>query len=829
MNDDIYDDFEYDTTLDNLSPQEILNKLNQENSISGNPYHIMKAINNYNSPKITEFSELNNGLMEMVGSFDYLSRAERVSLEDNIETNIIDNNKLNIHEILDEILSQDSDINDITFNQDQENLFELEEFNPAILDNLDNFNTVLEQNIPEKIRNSDKKIGSVKQKTIEVYKLYDNRNLVFKDESEDLFLLARNKLMIYWDIIIDFEGVNEVSDTFLKYSIGELCQWLTPTEIMQRVTIANLDEDIYVNFLKTTLPNSYKYWINQKGILEQNVSLDKLELYQTLTNEKITLEEFEPKEKLADKNIPFEFISAQFLGKKREKKLKYPVYFIEKITNEVLRKYNIDEIIYNYISTIIDCRIDWNIVDVNNKQKIFNENYKLLFGIEEFELIYGFTQTVLLDKCYEYLNEAKDNILNIKAEIAEIKSRLPENLKLKNSSFYTIYMDSAILKKIPDHIRFKLRRLEELEFTLMDLEHKYFIKEDILKNVFEIISFSMYRSGLDKVKLIAFHYLTSYLENYSKEYWEKIPNKKIRGHVTLIEIFRFELVSILQDDDNLKKFIFTIKELILKWVFKYTYTTPVAKVYFDFLMITPESLTEIILRYIALVAIKNKNPMTLRAIYSSYISLIHTSIYLSINNDVYDKKYGFFSALQNYKNEENDANRFQIQNNNLSYINSFIRTFMLKNPRLLNENYHLSKRLGLNPILELDSLRLYATKPKEIPLHNWWIYYVRYFQYMDQESTIKIKSKFLKSDKRNAQQNYISIITHEILREPLYKRIKDYEFVDQILDGICEDISMRSINRGYLDKNFNIEVKQNIEYFDTIYKLLNDIKTRLEE
>lgn len=827
MNEEFDEEFVFDDTLSNLSPQEILKHLNSEN-VSGNPYNIMKAINNYNAPKLSPFSELNDGLIEAVGGYDYLTKDERNSLGDNSGDDSF-NTKLNIHEILDEIINQDNDINCIEFNEDQENIFEVEELNHRILDDYINTEVVAEKDIPEKIRDKNKKIGSTKQKTINIYKVYGSRQLIFKDEAEELYLLLQNKLLIYWDVIIDFEDV-EVSETFLKFSIGNLCKWLTPTEILQRVTMANLEDEVYSNFVKNTLHNSYKYWMNVDGVLEQNIALDKLELYRSLIDESmdVTLEEFQSSEKLADKKIPFEFISAQYLGKKREKKLKYPVYFIEKITNELLEKYKINDIIYSYISQVIDHKIIWEEVDINNKQAQQNEKYKLQFGIDEFKLIYEFTQSVLLDKCYAYLEDAKDSILGIKKEINDIKSRLPDNLKKNGLSFYTIYMDTKLLKNIPDHVRFKLRRLEELEFALMDLEHKYFIKEDILKNVFEIISFSMYKTGLDKIKLIAFHYITSYLETYSEQYWENVPTKKIRGYMTLIEIFRFELVSILQDDDNLRKFVFTIKELILKWVFKYTYTTPIAKVYFDFLMITPEILTEMVLRYIALIAVKNKNPITLRAIYSSYISLIHTSIYLNINSDVYDKKYGFLGSLLNLKNEEPDSNRFNVPNNNMIYTSNVIRTFMLKNPRLLNENYFLLKRLSIQPILELNSLRLYATKPEGIPLHNWWIYYVKYFQHMDPEATYKIKSKFLKSDKRNAQQNYINIITHELLREPLYKRIKDYSCVDIILDGICEDISMRTINRGYLDNNLCIEVKSHNDYFDDIYNLLKEIKKKLE-
>ena len=45
---------------------------------------------------------------------------------------------------------------------------------------------VAEKDIPEKIRDKNKKIGSTKQKTINIYKVYGSRQLIFKDEAEEL-------------------------------------------------------------------------------------------------------------------------------------------------------------------------------------------------------------------------------------------------------------------------------------------------------------------------------------------------------------------------------------------------------------------------------------------------------------------------------------------------------------------------------------------------------------------------------------------------------------------------------------------------------------------
>ena len=163
-----------------------------------------------------------------------------------------------------------------------------------------------------------------------------------------------------------------------------------------------------------------------------------------------------------------------------------------------------------------------------------------------------------------------------------------------------------MINSLPISTKLKLRKLEELEFVLLDLEHKYIIKEDILRNVFEIISFSCYRTGLDKVKLISYHYLCRYLENLAIKFKEENDIHKVRGFTSPLEVFRYDLVNILCFDDTLKKFIFTIKELVSKWVMKYSFGSRMAKFYFDIMMITPDMLSDSIIRIIALSIIKNK-------------------------------------------------------------------------------------------------------------------------------------------------------------------------------------------------------------------------------
>ena len=335
---------------------------------------------------------------------------------------------------------------------------------------------------------------------------------------------------------------------------------------------------------------------------------------------------------------------------------------------------------------------------------------------------------------------------------------------------------------------------------------------------------------MDKVKLISYHYLCNYLENKVIEFRSIGGPTKIRGFTTPLEIFRFDLLNVLCSVNNLRKFIFSMRDLVSKWVMKYSFGSRMARFYFDIMMITPDILTEQILRMLALNIIKNKNPMTLRAIYSSYISLIHLIIDSNVNlTDLSKKKYGSFSLL----NRSEDLNDSMIVTST-KFRSTFeeecmLKILLYKRPRDLNDNYFLMKRLNFYKLLEVDSLRIYATKPKDIGLFDWYFYYMNYVRHIekDQDVVYKIKSKFLKSDKRGSQLQIIEIMCQNILFDKIYSSVLDVECTNEILGVIAEDISMRTINRGYMDSNFNLIVKSNQEYLDYIHHTLLEIKERI--
>ena len=808
--------------------------LNNSGFESSNPQDILNAITTYQDRLKEQNTEDDLLILDDLKDEDI-----EINLNEDLQTDLINdldlyanriNKTKNIEDLLDQILNED-EINAIAFNDEEEvkkiNLINIlnSELTPTkeSLDQLDFDFT--DEEIFEKLKNKDKKIGSSLQRTIKVYEIYQSNDLLFGDEAEDLSELIVNKLMIYHSIILDFDKIYNISEVFLRETFKKICKFLTQQEILEVIDIININDKTYVQIIKEIVPNLLKYWSEVNETITFNYK-EKKELILTLDpNSKLFIDN--PSE-VKETKVPFERLDS-VIGNSREKKLRYPIWFVERVTEEVIEQYQLDSKVYNFI--------DRNIV-INQDDLFYNstvkheQDYKFLLDDNLFYKINDFVETILLDSCDNYLRTLKSEIDLTIFEIKELKKLIPNKfITAGGVCFQNLFLDDKLLNALPEIVKVRLRKIEELEFKLLDLEHKYIIKEDILRNVFETIQFSNYNQSLDKVKLISYHYLCIYLEKTVLEFRSIGGPTKVRGFTTPLEIFRYDLLNILCNDSILRKFIFSMRDLVSKWVMKYTFGSRMAKFYFDIMMITPDILTEQILRMLALNIIKNKNPMTLRAIYSSYISLIHLIIDSNINlTDLSKKKYGSFLHLNSYTDDQNERNIV----NNKRFRSTFeeecmLKILLYKRTRDLNDNYLLMKRLNIYKLLEVDSLRIYSTKPEELGLFDWYFYYMTYVRHLekDQDVVYKIKSKFLKSDKRNSQLQIIEIMCQNILFDKIYHSVLDVECTNEILGVIAEDISMRTINRGYMDSNFNLIVKSNQEYLDYIHKTLMEIQQRI--
>ena len=67
----------------------------------------------------------------------------------------------------------------------------------------------------------------------------------------------------------------------------------------------------------------------------------------------------------------------------------------------------------------------------------------------------------------------------------------------------------------------------------------------------------MYKEGIHKIKLVAYHYLTKCLEIKADVIIEANGIKNIRGYKTSIELFSFELIQIIATNPEMEKFTLT--------------------------------------------------------------------------------------------------------------------------------------------------------------------------------------------------------------------------------------------------------------------------------
>ena len=257
---------EANDALSNLSSQSIYETLlNNDEFESMNPFDIVQKI-----------SEFNQNEMEF-NSQDILTNELFVNLDSFTEKLSVDAKKLD--SLLDELLDSENEIDNIKFDSDHENIYELDK-TPTI-EILDSFlvENLSDEEINKNLKSDQKKIGSNLQRTIKVFDLYNSNSLLFKDEATELSDLIINKLSIFWEIIIDFSKVNNISDSFLRGTFEEISKFFTPNELIKKIDIINIDDELSIKIFKDIIPNAFKYWSNNSN---QNIDFEKIELLKQL-------------------------------------------------------------------------------------------------------------------------------------------------------------------------------------------------------------------------------------------------------------------------------------------------------------------------------------------------------------------------------------------------------------------------------------------------------------------------------------------------------------------------------------------------------------------
>jgi len=408
------------------------------------------------------------------------------------------------------------------------------------------------------------------------------------------------------------------------------------------------------------------------------------------------------------------------------------------------------------------------------------------------------------NKVDEYINSRFDEILNY--------SEIKYNNELKNDRGYKYQFDLDLFNEFFDFINNLIK--QDTQKELIDLEkfpnyaesEEYNRKKMVYDNVFQVIDLTMYSEGIQKMKLIVFHFMLKNLEKRANIVLEDKEVKVIRGYKTPIETFSYEMLQIIAGDDELEKFTLTLRSLIEQWLIKYNNRTKIGQFYYDVLMINPDQVIEKILRYLLFTAIKNVNPITLRAIFSTYITLIHKNIFSFYAMKLQDVKIGYFKQLENIF-EDNIINNTHHININEMITQNRLLNFTIKNKRFLKHNYEFLLDEYNSSFFDINYYDFLNSYRKNMNILDYHFYYSKMLKltnngFRSNSKLFKLNSNFFKKNNKKSLNLYIKDLVVEKFYNYFYEKFKEKETALTICDNIVQNLLSNINQNNFSTSNF---------------------------
>jgi len=466
------------------------------------------------------------------------------------------------------------------------------------------------------------------------------------------------------------------------------------------------------------------------------------------------------------------------LDNNREKKLSLDYRVVERITTEFLERWNIDNAIEVWLENKLQNEIDWNQVLKNltaGKRKHVKQ-----FDDELFQ--------ELQQKVQETFDRYKqDEIAYLKQHVGQLEA---------------------------DHFR------------------------EIFDNVMDPIPLTMFEDGIQRVTLVSYHYLLKVINRLSEQFMQAHGIKNINGTKNPTELFINEFYDIIANNKEMTRFTLTIKSLIEQWLGKYNAKTKISEFYYDVLMITPDVIIEKILKYMLFTAIRNKNPFVLRAIFSSYITLIHKNLFSFYATNLTKIKLGYFRQLEGLFTENFDLIFDQgKQSNPKKFImNSMIFNYILKNKRYLKSNFSFLSDEYTQNFLEPNYFDIFSSYRKNsgMAFLDHLFFYTTNLKFtrnsiIKEGNYYKISSDFFKKNIQKRNKILVKDLLYKHLSEPFYIFFKDKETVDTIFEAMAKDLVQKLNLSHYLDENFQQLEFTFDQYLATIEKFIFLMKKAIDD
>jgi len=453
------------------------------------------------------------------------------------------------------------------------------------------------------------------------------------------------------------------------------------------------------------------------------------------------------------------------IGNKREKKLKISVQEVEETIRQLIIDFDIDYQVERFISTKLDA--------------ILNET-EILF-----------------------------------------------NNELKNNKKYKIQFGNALFMEIYDYVYPLLKNASARDIANSANDQNYERKIEIYDNLFQIVELTMYNTGISKIKLVAFHYLLKVLEKKAEAIMNNRKVKIIRGYKTPIEIFSFELLNIIGQHKDLEKFTLTLRSLIEQWLIKYNNRTKIGQFYYSILMINQEQVVEKILRYMMLTAIKNLNPAYLRAIFSTYVTLIHKNIFSFYALKLSNVKVGYFKQLE-VLFDDSDNNSTNLKMGQMITENR-IMTYAMKNKRYFKHNYEFLLDEYSSSFMDVNYFDLLYSYKKEINILDYFYYYSKFLKltknsFRNQSKLYKINSDFFKKNNKKSLKLYTLVLVKDNFYKYFLNLFKDAETAETICETISNNLLKKINQNSFATSEFKKVQMTFDDYLNQLSQMLTSMR-----
>ena len=454
------------------------------------------------------------------------------------------------------------------------------------------------------------------------------------------------------------------------------------------------------------------------------------------------------------------------IGSKREKKIKVSVQDVEKIIKAMVSKYDADV----HIETFIESKLD--------------------------------------------------NLLSY--------DQIRKNNELKNATNYVYQFDNTLFEEIYEFIYPYFQELIQKDLQDTTDPEQYELKEKVYENIYQVVDLTMYKTGISKLKLVAYHYLLKVLERRADIIMNERDTKNIRGYKTSIEIFSFELLNIIGTNTELEKFTLTIRSLIEQWIVKYNNRSKIGKFYYSILMINQEHIIEKILRYMMFTAIKNMNPIYLRAIFSTYITLIHKNIFSFYALKLSTVKVGYFKQLESMFDDDIIQHTHYIDSTQMLIQNQLLN-YSMTNKRYLKHNFELVLDEYNSSFLDTNYFDLLYSYDKDIPILDYMFYYQKFLKitknsFRSQSNLYKLNSDYFKMNNKKTLKIYIKDLIYDKFANHFMQIFEDIDVVDIICENISTSLLKKINQHNFATSDFN---KLNLsfdDYLNQLGQLVNSMK-----